>query len=91
MVTDVVEQLKQSLSGRPGVLGWDRFIHSSVLAPVVMVGGELHLLFQKRTEGIRQGGRSHFPAGGSTPAKTRTSNPQPCVSAVKRWGSHRSR
>jgi len=69
MVTDVVEQLKQSLSGRPGVLGWDRFIHSSVLAPVVMVGGELHLLFQKRTEGIRQGGEISFPGGGFDPGK----------------------
>lgn len=68
---DAVEQLKQSLSGPPWVLGWDRFIHSSVLAPVVTVDGELHLLFQKRTEGIRQGGEISFPGGGFDPSKDR--------------------
>lgn len=64
---DAVEHLRQSLSGRPGVLGWDRFIHSSVLAPVVRVDGALHLLFQTRTEGIRQGGEISFPGGGFDP------------------------
>ncbi len=64
MTMDAVDHLKQSMPSRPGVLGWDRFIHSSVLAPVVKVNGELHLLFQKRTEGIRQGGEISFPGGG---------------------------
>lgn len=66
---DDVEQLKQAFSGRPGVLGWDRFIHSSVLAPVLKVDGELHLLFQTRTKGIRQGGEISFPGGGFDPGK----------------------
>ncbi|WP_300672190.1 CoA pyrophosphatase [Desulfoluna sp.] len=66
---DAVEQLKQTFSGRPGILGWDRFIHSSVLAPVVWVDGDLHLLFQTRTEGIRQGGEISFPGGGFDPGK----------------------
>ncbi|SCY61210.1 NUDIX hydrolase [Desulfoluna spongiiphila] len=66
---DAVDQLRQALSGRPGVLGWDRFIHSAVLAPVVRVDGELHLLFQTRTEGIRQGGEISFPGGGFDPSQ----------------------
>ncbi len=60
---DPVEWLKGRLPHRPGVLGWDRLSHSSVLAPVVMVDGELHLLFQERTKGIRQGGEISFPGG----------------------------
>ena len=67
MSMDAIEQLKQGLPQRPGVLGWDRFIHSSVLAPVVMVDGELHLLFQERTADIRQGGEISFPGGGFEP------------------------
>lgn len=85
MTMDAVEQLRQRLPGRPGVLGWDRFIHSSVLAPVVRVDGELHLLFQKRTEGIRQGGEISFPGEGSMPSRTKTFKTQPCASVVKRW------
>lgn len=66
---DPMERLRKSLSHRPGVLGWDRLSHSSVLAPVVMVDGEPHLLFQERTKGIRQGGEISFPGGGFEPER----------------------
>lgn len=69
MHAELESRLVESLDRAPGILGWDRFIHSSVLAPLVMVEGEVHLLFQKRTAGIRQGGEISFPGGGHDPGK----------------------
>ncbi|MCG8472032.1 MAG: CoA pyrophosphatase [Desulfobacterales bacterium] len=59
----LADGLKRCLGKSHGILGWERFIHSAVLAPLIKIDGELHLLFQKRTQGIRQGGEISFPGG----------------------------
>lgn len=44
----------------------------AVLVPFLEKGGELHLLFERRAGGIRQGGETCFPGGGAEPGESDT-------------------
>ena len=57
--------LLDALPRCPEVIGRDETRRSVVLAPFVEIGGELHLLFEKRAPGIRQGDEICFPGGGA--------------------------
>ena len=53
----------ENLPSRPGFIGNDPLVDYGILVPFVFLGGEYHLLFQKRAESIRQGGEIGFPGG----------------------------
>jgi len=55
--------LKEKLPHHPELIDKDEHFNSSVLIPFVKVGGEYHLLFEKRAANIRQGGEISFPGG----------------------------
>lgn len=64
MKKDNLKKLVSNLPKHPNVLGRDNFFNSAVLIPLVKIKGEYHLLFQKRSVHIRQGGDICFPGGG---------------------------
>lgn len=72
MDSSIISKLKNSLQNRQGVLGKSKYFNSAVLIPLVWIGEEYHLLFQKRSENIRQGGEVCFPGGEYDPAKDKT-------------------
>lgn len=55
--------LKSNLPKVPGILGKDEFFNSAVLIPLVFIDDEYHLLFEKRSANIKQGGEICFPGG----------------------------
>jgi len=57
-------QMVRNLPSCPGIIGRELYSRSAVLAPFVFSAGEYHLLFEKRSPGIRQGGEICFPGGG---------------------------
>jgi peroxisomal coenzyme A diphosphatase NUDT7 len=52
-----------SLPEIPGILDRELYFNSAVLVPFLFIGGEYHLLFQKRAADIRQGSEICFPGG----------------------------
>jgi len=52
-----------SLPAVPGILDRELYFNSAVLVPFLLIGGEYHLLFQKRAADIRQGSEICFPGG----------------------------
>nr|WP_307775050.1 CoA pyrophosphatase [uncultured Cetobacterium sp.] len=54
------------------IIGKERYFNSAVLALVVNIKNEEHILFQKRASNIRQGGDISFP-GGKVEKKDRSS------------------
>ena len=57
-----LKTVRQKMAGRePGIIDGTR--EFAVLIPLVERGGALHLLFEKRAEGIRQPGDVCFPGG----------------------------
>ncbi|PJB78134.1 MAG: CoA pyrophosphatase [Acidobacteria bacterium CG_4_9_14_3_um_filter_49_7] len=61
--TIFLENLKEKLRRCPVLNGRDAFIRSAVLALLVKLDGEYHLVFQKRNPNIRQGDEISFPGG----------------------------
>jgi 8-oxo-dGTP pyrophosphatase MutT (NUDIX family) len=57
------KKLNSVLPKYPGVLGREEYFNSAVLIPLVFVNMEYHLLFEKRSTSIRQGGEICFPGG----------------------------
>jgi 8-oxo-dGTP pyrophosphatase MutT (NUDIX family) len=55
--------LKANLPKSPGVQGREKYLNSAVLVPLVMLNGEYHLLFEKRSSTIPQGDEICFPGG----------------------------
>lgn len=63
MNKDTIKRLINSLPESPNIMGKDRYFNSAVLVPVVTIDNELHLLFEKRADSIRQGSEICFPGG----------------------------
>ena len=59
-----LQLLKSNLPKTPGILGKDEYFNSAVLIPIICVDDEYHLLFEKRSANIIQGGEICFPGGG---------------------------
>lgn len=55
--------LRQRLVSPPDILGREEYHCSAVLVPLIIIGDEEHLLFEKRAAHIRQGGEICFPGG----------------------------
>ena len=47
-----------------GISNTGDYRHASVLVPFLQLQGQWHILFEKRADGIRQGGEVSFPGGG---------------------------
>ncbi|SES18349.1 NUDIX hydrolase [Salisediminibacterium halotolerans] len=47
----------------PSILGYDAYRHFALFVPIVMYQNEPHVLFQVRSNGIRQPGEISFPGG----------------------------
>lgn len=58
-----IEKIKSSLKHSPNILGKDKYFNSAVLVPLIKIKNELYLLFEKRSNTIRQGGEISFPGG----------------------------
>ena len=59
-----LEKLIKKLPQTHDILGNRNYFKSVVLLPFIMIEGEYHILFEKRANGIRQGGEISFPGGG---------------------------
>lgn len=55
--------LINNLPEAPNVMAKGTFANTAVLVPLLSIDGEMHLLFQKRAESIRQGSEICFPGG----------------------------
>ena len=51
------------------IIGEDKYRKTAVLLPLFCMSGEWHILFQKRSQGIRQGGEISLPGGHFEPSK----------------------
>lgn len=58
-----IQELKKKLSKGHDILGRDQYVNSAVLVPLLVVGGEQHILFEKRAAHIKQGNEICFPGG----------------------------
>jgi peroxisomal coenzyme A diphosphatase NUDT7 len=56
-------ELQQKLANPPDILGRNEYFLSAILVPLVEIEGEEHLLFEIRSDNIRQGGEVCFPGG----------------------------
>ena len=64
-----ISKLKKELNGKDGILGKEKYFNSAVLVPLLKINNEDHLLFEKRSHNIRQGGEVSFPGGKFEPGK----------------------
>lgn len=58
-----LENITLALVNASDILGKDKYFNSAVLIPLIQVNEELHFLFEKRANHIRQGGEVSFPGG----------------------------
>jgi len=58
-----------ALANASEILGKDKYFNSAVLVPFVEIENKYHLLFEKRSNNIRQGGEVSFPGGEFDPKK----------------------
>ncbi len=63
MNTLSLDTIKKKLSDAPDIIGKSKYLNSAVLIPLITIEDELHLLFEKRAIGIRQGSEVSFPGG----------------------------
>lgn len=58
-----LENITIALAKSPELLGKDKYFNSAVLIPIVETEGKMNILFEKRSDNIRQGGEVSFPGG----------------------------
>lgn len=58
-----IKEIQKKLENSPDIIGKSKYTNCAVLIPLINIDGSLHLLFQKRASGIRQGGEISFPGG----------------------------
>ena len=61
--TELKERLRYFPRHEAGILGRDKMFNAAVLIPFCEIDGALHVVFEKRTQHIRQGGEISFPGG----------------------------
>jgi 8-oxo-dGTP pyrophosphatase MutT (NUDIX family) len=55
--------ISKKISKEPVIIGRERYLNSAVLIPIVNLNGIEYLLFQKRSQKVRQPGEVSFPGG----------------------------
>jgi 8-oxo-dGTP pyrophosphatase MutT (NUDIX family) len=68
----LIDKIKQILRDSPDIIGKDKYLNSAVLIPLLEMKDGLHLLFEKRSAGIRHGGEISFPGGRHDPQQDPT-------------------
>ena len=63
MDSSSINRLKDHLAGQDTIIGKEKYFNSAVLVPLIKIEKEYHLLFEKRSMNIRQGGEVSFPGG----------------------------
>ena len=58
-----INQLKSIISNTSSIIGKDKYINSAVLVPIIVIKGVEYLLFEKRSQSVRQPGEVSFPGG----------------------------
>lgn len=58
-----LENITVAIANSSEILGKDKYFNSAVLVPIVEIENKFHLLFEKRSNHIRQGGEVSFPGG----------------------------
>lgn len=66
-----IELIPKILSDNSAIIGKDRYLNSAVLIPVVLISGKENLLFEKRSNNVRQPGEVSFPGGHFEPVNDR--------------------
>lgn len=59
----LLNTLIEKLPKDPGILGRQEYFNAAVLVPLITIGGELHLLFEKRSAFVPQKHEICFPGG----------------------------
>lgn len=64
MIDGIIEKLSGKLKGVSCIIGKkEQYINAAVLIPLIKINDELHVLYQVRSNHIRQGGEISFPGG----------------------------
>lgn len=63
MTKNDLEILKSRLPEFPDIHCKEKYFNAAVLVPIIEIENEFHILFEKRTENIRQGTEVCFPGG----------------------------
>lgn len=58
-----LKKISQIISNEPSIIGREKYLNSAVLIPIVIINNTEHLLFQKRSQTVRQPGEVSFPGG----------------------------
>lgn len=58
-----VDKLKILVTDNCSIIGKERYLNSAVLIPIVLIDGKEFILFQKRSQTVRQPGEISFPGG----------------------------
>ncbi len=69
MKTVNLEKLKAKLPLYPNILGRWNYLNYAVAVPLISINSELHVLFERRSLNISQGGEICFPGGKFDPEK----------------------
>ncbi|MCF8020380.1 MAG: CoA pyrophosphatase [Vallitaleaceae bacterium] len=65
MLDPILKKLKKNLKHTDILIGKeDKYLNAAVLIPLIELKNEIHILYQVRSEHIRQGGEIGFPGGG---------------------------
>lgn len=67
-----LNELKAKLPAIPGILGKEGYYKTAILVLLIIIDGEYHFVFQKRSSKIRQGGEVSFPGGKYDPRLDKT-------------------
>lgn len=63
MENNKIKELFKNWNFEINFLGYEKMFKASVLVPLVIINGELNILFQVRAKHIKQGGEVSFPGG----------------------------
>ena len=63
MTKNYFDEIKILLSSAPDIIGKNKYLNTAVLIPLIEMDSDIHILFEKRSSGIRQGGEVSFPGG----------------------------
>ena len=63
MTKNYFDEIKSRLSAAPDIIGKNKYFNTAVLIPLIEMDSDIHILFEKRSAAIRQGGEVSFPGG----------------------------
>lgn len=63
MTKNHFDEIKIRLSSAPDIIGKNKYLNTAVLIPLIEMDSDIHILFEKRSAAIRQGGEVSFPGG----------------------------